>query len=276
MKISYEILTEVQFEHEYFKGIFSVFKIRPTTASSKILLNFGMEFREQYGRFYIYFDIFHAGVKRSREELLLKRMNLIFTIELVDPQFFNYTARFETKLSQELFYFSNPKRDNEFLHKKSLVSNDDLYKYTSRFFREPGLVKPFGILALKLSTDLCKVYVIRFEAMATYWRYVLVSDYLKAIPNAIVIDKEKQQVFIGPKSITLPSGAIYNCFVSPEPIKLSCKALNRYQLLESSAERPLNGRVIIRALQNPNHTYLSLLPPEEDAEPNRNYSEIII
>lgn len=276
MNISYEILTEVQFEHEYFKGMFSVFKVRPTASSSKLLVNFGMEFREQYGRFYIYFDVFHAGVKRSREEVLLKRMNLIFTIELVDAQFFNYTARFETKLSQEIFYFSNPKRDNEFLHKKSLVSNDDLYNYTSRFFRESGPVKPFGILALKLNTGLRKVYTIRFEALATYWRYVLVSDYLKAIPNPIVIDKEKQQVFNGPKSIILPSGVIRICFVSPEPIKLSCKAVNRYQLLESSAESPLKGRVVIRALQNPNHTYLSLLPQEEDAELNRNYSEIII
>lgn len=276
MNIRYEILTEVQFEHEYFNGIFSVFKVMPNAFSRRVLANFGLEFREYDGRFFIYFDVFHGGTERSRADLLCKDLHLAFYIKLIDQQFFNYTSPFEMELGKEVFYFSNSKVDREFLHHERWVSNQDLYPYSVRFLDTSDLIKPFGILVLKVAKGLRLTYGVRFEAMATYWRYILVSDYLKAIPNPIVIDKETQQVFSGPETITLPSGATSICFVSPEPIKLSSKAVNRYQLLQNSADGMLKGRVVIRSLQNPNHTYLSRLSQGEEAKTKRNYSEIII
>lgn len=276
-----EVLIEVRFEHEYFKGVFPGFKVRPSASSEKVLTNFGMVFREQSGSFFIYFDDFHGGVKRSREDILYEGLNLFFSIELVDPLFFNYTARFDIpkfklELDKEVFYFSNSKPNNELLHKERLVSNHDLYPYSLRLSRESGLMKPFGILVLKLTPGLRLLHFIRFEALTTYWRYILVSDYLKDIPNPVVIDKLNKQVFDGPKPITLPSGGTGICFVSPEPIKLSSAVLNQFQLLENSGDNPLKGKVVIPVLPSPNHTYVSGLLQQEGIGFKCNYSEIII
>lgn len=52
-----EVLTEVRFEHEYFKGMFTGFKVRPSASSQKVLANFGMAFREQSG-FFLFILIF--------------------------------------------------------------------------------------------------------------------------------------------------------------------------------------------------------------------------
>lgn len=282
MNITYQILTAVQFEHEYFQNDgFSIFKVRPDAASQKVLKNLGMDFRERHGRFSIYFEVFFGGVTRSREELLRKGLHLVFSIELIDPSFFNYTAKFdtplfETKLGEQVFYFSNAKHHTDLLHQESMVSNRDLYAYPLRFFPQSGLAKPFGILVLKLAPGLRLLHFIKFEAQATYWRYILVSDYLQAIPNLNVIDQLNGEVFKGPIPITLPSGAIQMSFVSAAPIKLSNTFINQYQLLESSADHPLKGRVVIRALQHPNHNYHSRLTPEEGSDPKLNYSEIII
>jgi len=281
-KSTVQILTEVQFEHEYFKGRFSAFGIKPSASSQKVLANFGMILREDNGRFSIYFDVFHEGIRRSREDLLSRGLHLVFSIELVDSSFFKYTALFDRPKNQaepdkDVFYFSNRKMNNELLHNGSLVSNHDLYPYSLRFSRELGSVKPFGILVLKLGADLRPLHFIKFEALATYWRYILVSDYLKGVPNPVVIDKLSNQVFDGPKSITLASGATGVSFVSPEPIKLSSSTLNQFQLLENSGDHPLKGNVIISVLPNPNHTAVqSGLPQKEDVEFKRKYSEIII
>ncbi|NRF38350.1 hypothetical protein [Pedobacter foliorum] len=76
--------------------------------------------------------------------------------------------------------------------------------------------------------------------------------------------------------VRLPSGETGICFVSPEPIKLSCAVLNQFQLLENSGDHPLKGKVVIPVLPNPNYTYVPGLPQQEGTELKPNYSEIII
>jgi hypothetical protein len=276
MNINYEILTEVRFEHEYFSSMFSAFNVCPSEDSRKKLRDFGMEFREQYGRFFIFFDVFHGGEKRSREAVLSKALCLVFTLELTDLMFFNYTAVLSMNVQQSVFYFSNRIVGKQALHRQELVSDKDVYAYPLTFFREDGMVKPFGKIVLKIAPGLLDVYLIRFEAMATYWRYILVSDYLKAIKNPVVLDQQTQVIFKGPNPIELPSGLTGVAFVSPEPIKLSSKTAARYQLLENSEDNPEKRRVIVRALQNPNPVYISSLPVEQEPNIKSNYSEIII
>eukprot|EP01133_Synstelium_polycarpum_P010503 gene10503-12225_t len=120
--------------------------------------------------------------------------------------FFNYTAVLNMNVQQSVFYFSNRIVGKQALHRQELVSDKDVYAYPLTFFREDGMVKPFGKIVLKIAPGLLDVYLIRFEAMATYWRYILVSDYLKAIKNPVVLDQQTQVIFKGPNPIELPSG----------------------------------------------------------------------
>jgi len=276
MNIRYELLTEVQFEHEYYNGLFSAFKVKPSAGCLKLLGNFGMEFREKFGRFFILFDVLHGGIKRSRKDILESGLHLIFSLELTDTSIFNYTAPFNMDFRKAVFYFSNSKIEHTTLHKGDLVSNKDIYSFPLRFFPEDGISKPFGKIILQLSSGLLSTYVIRFEALATYWRYILMSDYLTGISNPVVTDKSSQIIFNGPKSINLPSGVTRSYFVSTRPIKLSSKPITNLQLLDHSSGGIQNSRVIIRTLQNPNYHYISSLPTEEDIGINIKYSEIIL
>jgi len=276
MKMHYQILTEVRFEHEFYSGVFSAFDIYPTDETTSMLKNFGLEFRQYPGGFMILFDREHAGADRSKASLLAKELSLHFMLKLKDQDLFNYTNTFNTDISKHVFYFSNSNVARENLHSGEVVSNKALFAHPLRFFKSQGLTKPFGHLVIKLKPGLRDIYIIKFEALASYWRYILASNEARSVEQPMIMDNETQTIFDGPKYLTLPSGQQAAFFVSPAPIKLTNKTTIRYQLLERDVEGAKRNKIVIRALQYPNHAYISSLPQSEDEEGDHKYSEIII
>lgn len=274
--MKFERLTEVRFEHEYFRGMFSAFVVRPSRATQKTMKNYGLEFRLSAGRFLIAYDRTQGAVARGREQLLDQNLVLLFSLELTDLTLLNYTAQLDFKFGKQNFYFSNSNIGREALHRDHFVSNKAIFDAPLRLFPDEGLASPFGKIAIKLSKGLLPGYTIRFEALATYWRYILADEQFNTMDHLSIIDKETQEPFNGPVPITLPFGKRGLSFVSPAPIKLSSRYTTSYQLLETSGNSVRKQRVLIRALQHPNPAYISRLPQEEGLEINRNYSEIII
>jgi len=270
MRSLFDILVKVNFSHSYFyNGIFAGLDIKVSDATHKLLHNQGLILKPVNGGFYIFYDQNFAGATRTRDEVLNEKLTLHFTLTLKDQLFYNYTADAPAQIDQSVYFFNNILNPAG-LQSDEFVSENDVQPVS--FFAEAFFVKPFAKLILAVNQTLQPEYTIRFKARSTYWRYILMSNYLQELNNPAIIDTDNSNAFGEISKVDLPDNRQVNAFTSGNTLQLSQRPAKSFQLAENYEKGSSKYKVVIRALPCPDISAISRLPNNSSS----NYSDIFI
>lgn len=116
-------------------------------------------------------------------------------------------------------------------------------------------------------------FEISFNARETYWRYMLVSKYIKGLEKSIILQDNKKADFKGPMEMKLPNGQVAQMFESANPIKLFEFSPHAFQL--SRKNGPLNAteKILMKRLPIP---AIDSLRGQQDTNNNNFFSDIIV
>jgi hypothetical protein len=280
MKYAFDTLVEVQFKHSYFSDtVFNGFNINVSNNTLTTLNKMGLLFKAFTGGFYILYDKNFGNTPRTRDNVLNENITFEFTLTLKDPNFYTYTANLPDQISDSMYYFHNslaavagaPNANT--LHADEFVSEKDVHKLW--YFKEKFFTKPFAKLDLTVNPGLEPQYYISFMARATYWRYILMSDYLQNLNSPAIIASDNTNVFGTPLEINLPDDRTVCGFVSADKLTLSQRYGGKtFQLVENYETGSSKYKVVMRALASPDINYISRIPLK-DTNPV-NYSDIFI
>lgn len=279
MRYAFDILTEVHFKHSYFAdAVFNGLGINVSNNTLNSINNLGLMFKPFNGGFYILFDKNFANKPRTREQVLNETLTLEFTLTLKDRDFYTYTANLPEQINDAIYYFRNSltatpdATGTGRLHSEEFVSNEDVYKLW--YFKERFFNKPFAKLDVTLHPGLETTCYINFKARATYWRYILMSDYLQNLNNPAIIASDNTNVFGSLLEIDLPNNTTVCCFISEDKLDLSQQPGKIFQLVENYVNGSSKYKIIKRALPLPDVRHISRIPLK-DINPV-NYSDILI
>lgn len=143
--------------------------------------------------------------------------------------------------------------------------------------------KPFGQLSVKLNPDPAGVFpekfVLQFEALATYWQYILRSDHLANLHSPSVIDnKSNQPEFEPPESVTLPDAKPAISFTSKNAISLTKQPQRKFKLVTdfdatTGKFKEINPPMI---LPDPDINLISNITKSLSGDKEKKYSIIIL
>jgi len=283
MRYDFDILTQVQFNHSYFSGsVFNGFDVNVFDSTKRTLNNMSLMYKPFKGGFYILYDKNFANKPRSREDVLTEKLMFEFTLELKDPFFYNYTDSLPAGIEGSIYHFHNslnvsPGVPNP-LHEAQFVSEKDLVNLSDN--RHHFLKKPFAKVNILVHPQLETQYYIGFAARQTYWRYILMNDYLHHLSNPAIINETDDNVFSPQFDVQLPDAKKAYGFVSADKLTLSQNPSATYRLVENFQKGEASHKEVIRALPIPDVRYTSLIPvqqtdPIRDTNPI-NYSDIFI
>jgi len=267
----FDILVKVNFSHSYFSdGVFNGFTVNLTDATSKVLLNHDLMMKPFNNGFYILYNQNFAGTARTRQDILNQQLTLDFTLVLNDPLFYNYTADVPVQIDRSIYFFNNTLNTNGSLHADEFVSENDIQPLS--YFNEQFFVKPFAKVILGVNSSLQNEYTIKFKARSTYWRYILMSNYLQELNSPAIIDADSANAFGVPAKINLPGNRQVNAFTSGQALQLSQRPAKAFQLAENYESGSSKYRVVIRSLPYPDISAISRLPNNSSS----NFSDIFI
>lgn len=270
-------LTTISITHGYFAGnIPTVLVLEPDEATRHDMLRLGLMSRIQGNRLIIFYDAVFAGTPRTREQVLANTLQLRFTMQCTDPNFFGYTSVPDLKpISNYLFLFTNQPigtqnyRDslqaNQYAGANELMALADM---DQTFFS-----KPFGQVRVHLHAGLAEQLPISFQVNETYWRYVLTSPHLKELISPAIIHAETREAFIGPENLLLPDNREALVFRSAVPIPITALPNKNLQLVEHYEPETGKGRVVIGVMPNPAPGSYSMLGTHEEG---KKYSEVFL
>ena len=283
MRYAFDILTQVHFNHAYFTdNVFNGLNVTVTDATKRLLDNVGLMYKPFKGGFYILYDKNFCNAARTRDEVLRDNLLFEFTLTLTDPLFYNYTANVPQQIDKAVYYFSNHAdatlAEPVALHKGQYASVQDVVKLDDN--RKHFFNKPFAKLDILARANLALNYYIGFEARQTYWRYILMSDYLQHLNSPAILDDKDSNLFGNALQIDLPDSRKVPGFISNNKLTLSQRYNTRLRLVEKPQSGISNNRDVIDYLPAPDVQYISRLPgSNNDAakDPNPiNYSDIFI
>ncbi len=116
-------------------------------------------------------------------------------------------------------------------------------------------------------------FTIAFKNQETYWRYKLVSKYIKNIEKAVILMDDKKAGFDGPEIQSLPNGQIAYVFQSKNPLTLNEYSPHVFQLNRkngsiNSIEKTLMKRLPVPAIES--------LNTQQQKDEVRIFSDIIV
>lgn len=256
MEFRFDILVTVNFRHAYYPGgRFTAIRVKPDDSAAETLQRLGLLFKPFEDGFRILYDTHFAGRQRSKEEVTNEAARLRFHFFVNDQAFFNYTANLQDDISSLVFYFSNaaagdgPPLPPGLLHPQPAVSGGDQVpaaRFSGQFFS-----KPSGIVDLELRKGMEGSYSVNFSARATFWRYILVGDHLKALNSPAILDEAEKEDFDGPANIRLPDNREAQVFTSRAVISLSGGKGRVFRLVENYGQGTGKYRVVVGALPSP-------------------------
>jgi hypothetical protein len=143
--------------------------------------------------------------------------------------------------------------------------------------------KPFGQLSIKLNPDpagyFSEKFVLQFDALATYWQYILRSDHLANLNAPSVINnKSNESEFDEPVSVTLPDEKKALSLTSKNLIKLTKEPRRKFRLVTdfdtvTSKFKELNPPMI---LPDPDINLISNITKRLSDDKEKKYSIIIL
>lgn len=293
MNVYYDILFTVYYKHNYFiSNKLQTFETCPTSRSAIDILRNGLLFKPFSYGFHILYETGLGNTKRTREQVLKEHVNLVFAIDNKDAFFYNYTTNFLGDTSKNIFVFKN--KEGNFLHEKDVVSNSDIisvdtdeeefcgmdirqdnaigYRNRHEFFQ----YKKFGFICIQLHEKLSTSLQIQFGAKATYWRYIIVSDYLQEFAELAIV--HEHTTFSIATNITLPDDRKAKVLTSNIEVQCAEKIDKGYQLIEYNDKERKRYKVIIPVLPNPTIGRISSVYTKEEVAKTekKEFSEIFI
>ena len=202
--IDYKTLLTVNFRHNYFSNLtFNGFEVAPLSGTNAYLLKRQLLLKKNTGGFNLVMNNDMTDIETKKKFLFSEQYTLQFSLTLTDQYLYNYTANLPENLPGSVFSLknfseniNNPALNNK-LHLNEYVSADDCVPVN--VFK--GLLKkPFAIISLRLFENMPDGYTISFEAKETYWKYILVSDYLRDLESP-AISSTGQVEFSGRKPL---------------------------------------------------------------------------
>lgn len=279
MKVSYDILCTISFKHTYFsKQGNKLFDIAPSAGSVADMRHLGLTYKLQQDGLTLLYDCYHAGKPRAREDVLGLSTNLQFYIINKDPFLLTYTSGLEDYYPgcSVLNFTINGQRADNRLHTNDYVSNQDVYTYADAGIITNFSQSPFGVINLSLNKITGTTYYVFFGAKATYWRYVLVSDYVRSLQYPAILDKENQVVFTGPVSLVLPDQKEAVAFVSDKQITMNEQPGKNFRLVENYNNGNNKHKIVLQRLPYPDKRHLSAIGEIPGNGKYTDYSNIII
>lgn len=299
MNFKYEELLSVAFRHQYFgeNKAYNGIAVQPSAATRAVLLNNGLVFKATHAGFIIGYDSFFAGQNRSREDVLKDNALLIFRLDLVDQQLYNYTGNLPGNISGLIFHFWNYNiRENTYrntLQQHDLISSDDmddlaliakLKQEAAKNKADAGKItlldnyfsKPFGQISIRLHSGLANTYELPFASLSTHWRYILRSSHFKELKDPAIIDKQNQPVFTGPANLVLPDRQPAIAFESVSPLPLTRLPQRKFKLVENFEKGNEHFKEVIRVLPDPDINLVSNITNGIPDSTEKKYSNIIL
>jgi len=273
MNSNYELLFSVHFKHDFFvNGILNHLELKATNETLKIIRDYELIIKKNNGSFSIHFPTQFASSPNTRNNILSDKLTLHFTIHCNDPYFINYTDNLPNDIENKMFLFQYS--NNNKLHEKDIVSENDLIDF--RDFEIPYFAKPFGHLKIVLDENIPLENYIIFSAPSLYWRYIIRSPHLLDYSGLAISNKNKNILFEGPNSITLPNGDPALSFISPNLIPQKELSELNWQLIENYDTETNSGRTIIPNLPHPNHKSISFIGADYIIEGQKRVLDIIV
>jgi hypothetical protein len=142
--------------------------------------------------------------------------------------------------------------------------------------------KPFGQLSIKLnpeSADFAEKFVLQFDALATYWQYILRSDHFTNLRSPSVINnKSNEAEFEAAVSVTLPDEREAISITSKNAIPLTRQPQRKFRLVTDFDEatnkfRELNPPLV---LPDPDINLVSNIAKSLSGDKEKKYSIIIL
>jgi hypothetical protein len=270
MNTKHELLAQIHFRHAYFlNNIPNCFSVTPSAETERVLLNHALIFKKSNDGFRLAFEAVNNAQTKTRKEVIASEEILRFVVTLKDELFYNYTQTGTTDILNSCFHFHNfNSNSDERLHTSEYASAADCVD--EQLFKNESVTKPFAYIELKLSNLVKEVYYIHFREKETYWRYLLVSDYLQTLVNPAILNGSI--TFTGPVPVLLPNDSKALVFESTKPIGIKQKQESVFQLVESYNSELKKGRIVIKMLPYPDVKNISKIFFGE----NKEYSEIIL
>ena len=158
MKIKFDYLFEVVFEHEYFKnGLIPDLEIIPTYQTQELLRNYGMLFKKTERGIVILYEIDTAIAAESPLKPVVSDEIFSFELYMTNPYFSNYSNIPLNHKYPDFFYFNNLDENivdsNLLLNKQNYSNASDITELTSNIFNlEKITVSPTSLLEI---IDIC-------------------------------------------------------------------------------------------------------------------------
>ena len=275
MNFKFEILFATEFRHQYFgDALCNGFTLTPSDRTRDIMKRNGLVCKTKNGGFFVGYDTGLGSGVRKREDVLLPELLLSFRLDLTDLSLYNYTDHLPENIFASIFHFRNftipPIKDivkpqekeslpveianpsgmtpRASLTEDPMASEKDIDARS--VFKEQYFSKPFGQVSILLHGGLEKNLMIKFAAKATYWQYILSSEYLLQLKKPAIINRSTQSAFMGPEPVTLPGNRPGIAFVSEEPILLSSAANREFFLVENYEPGNERPKIIIDYLSS--------------------------
>ncbi|GAA5037977.1 hypothetical protein GCM10011506_35620 [Marivirga lumbricoides] len=116
-------------------------------------------------------------------------------------------------------------------------------------------------------------FVIAFNARETYWRYMLVSKYIKGLEKSVILQDNKKADFKGPMEMKLPNGQVAQMFESSNPLKLFEFSPHAFQLTRKNGQLNATEKILMKRLPIP---AIDSLRSQQDKNNNNFFSDIIV
>lgn len=114
---------------------------------------------------------------------------------------------------------------------------------------------------------------ISFNARETYWRYMLVSKYIKGLEKSVILQDNKKADFKGPMEMILPNGQVAQMFESANPLKLFEFSPHAFQLSRKNGQQNASEKILMKRLPIP---AIDSLRSQQDKNNNNFFSDIIV
>jgi hypothetical protein len=277
LQVEYDILTNVLYRHRYFSNQrLECLAVRPALSAETYLLNNGLILKSFKDGFALLYETSNNGQRHDKSEILDNTITLRFYLTLNDNSFYNYTDGQIDNLTETVYYFHNLNENEESMFAANRLHHDEFVSQSDvSFLASLGEItnnKTFAVIDIRLKEELPVEYFIYFKEIQTYWRYVLVSDYLQNLHQPAILGEK--EFFDGPNKIELPNKQDALCFISSEPISHIQIPLNRFKLVENYTKESSSYRVVKRMLPSPDPSSISNIGGIREID--KKYSDIFI
>jgi hypothetical protein len=155
MKIKFDLLFEVVFEHEYFKnGLIQELNIQPTQVTTVVLKNYGLLFKRTKRGFVVLYEIDTANPAESPLRPIISQEKFSFELYMYNTYFTNYTNIPLSHKYPDFFYFNNLTENivntDLLLNKHNYAGTDNIVELVSNIC---NIIKPTGNTSSLLTID---------------------------------------------------------------------------------------------------------------------------